>query len=194
MLTLDRGSQLAPTLVAAVTTLVAVVATVAIVSQLATSTDLPNLVIPFALPNLAVRSWVFRRLRRLRRSHRAHLEHAVVVTAYISRTPRTLLVEYSRLTNVEAILHADRLETIHLDWIHAFEQTRYAIDGPVPAIIWNPSVVISSHRLPSPPPSPLRIPQTITFNFEPAAEPEPLFPPPASITPATHPEYFPPEF
>lgn len=115
--------------------LVIIVTTVAIMSHLTTLTDLPNLVISYVIPNLAVRSWVFHCLRCLRRSHRAHLEHVVVVTAYISRTSLTLLVEYSHLINVEAILNADHLETVHLDWTHAFEQTRYAIDGLVSAII-----------------------------------------------------------
>ena len=106
------------------------------------------------------------------------------------------MVEYSRLTNVEAINDPERLDDLQLTWTPAFEHTCYQADGPIAAVIWDPSVVIGSHRLLSPPPSPLLAPVAVAFNFEPAAprEPSPAPLAPASITPATHPEYFPPEF
>ena len=198
MLTLDRGSQLALTLVAAVTTFVAVVAKLAIVPRYTPPAGLPLLTVPFNIPNIAVRRRVHRCLRRLTRSERAHLEHAVVLTRYIERIGRrrTLLVEYSRLTNVEEIADPERLDDIQLHFEPAFEHTFDVLDGLVPAVIWEPSFVSGSHRLLSPPPSPLLAPVAVAFNFEPATSrelsPAPLAP--ASITPATHPEYFPPEF
>ena len=154
---------------------------------------LPLLTVPLNLPNVAVRRRVHRCLRRLTRSERAHLEHAVVLTRYIERIGRrrTLLVEYSRLTNVEEIADPERLDDIQLHFEPAFEHTFDVLDGLVPAVIWEPSFVSSSHRLLSPPPSPLLAPVAVAFNFEPAASREPS---PALIAPATHPEYFPPEF
>ena len=160
---------------------------------------LPRLTVPFNIPNIAVRRYVYRRLRSLTRSQRAHLEHAVVLTRYIERIGRrrTLLVQYSRLTNVEEIADPERLDNIRLHFEPAFEHTFDVLDGVVPAVIWDPSFVLGSHRLLSPPPSPLLAPVAVTFNFEPAEaprEPSPAPLTPASITPATHPEHFPPEF
>ena len=195
MLTLDRGSQFALTL-AAVTPFVAVVAKLAIVPRYTPPAGLPLLTVPFNIPNIAVRRRVHRCLRRLTRSERAHLEHAVVLTRYIEHIRRTLLVEYSRLANVEEIADPERLDDIQLHFEPAFEHTFDVLDGLVPAVIWEPSFVSSSHRLLSPPPSPLLAPVAVAFNFEPAALREPLPAPlaSASITPAMHPKYFPPEF
>ena len=106
------------------------------------------------------------------------------------------MVQYSRLTNVEEIADPERLDHIRLYFKPAFEHTYDVVDGLVPAVIWDPSFVSGSHRLLSPPPSPLLALVSVAFNFEPAASREPSPAPlaPASIMPATHPEYFPPEF
>ena len=120
------------------------------------------------------------------------------ITRYIERIGHrhTLLVQYSRLTNIEEIADPEPLDNIRLPFERAFEHTFDVADGVVPAVIWDPSFVLGSHRLLSPPPSPLLAPVAVAFNFVPAnsREPSPAPLAPAFITPATHPEYFPPEF
>lgn len=139
--------------------------------------NLPRFTFPKNLPSLAIRPWLYNRLRSLTASQRVHLQHAVVAVRAQRRFPgNRLIIEYHRVISCSQ----DAAGNVRIESEYAYSQLLEDSAIRYPAIIWYPTSVRNEFNLQTPPPSPLQVPQPFTLDFPPQPEPDPDFEAPPS--------------